>query len=302
MPRRADPDQAAGPRRWPRRPRSSAGSLAAGRPTATSSPTPGRTQPGQGHRRQGAPSRTRPWRPPASCSLGPTPSGRHRVQAAGTRASSAHRSESRALLWLPGLGVGEAQGAPQRRFPGLLHRTTVRRAHAVVAWSEGFPLVRPSSRPRPMHLGEMGAVQHGSTATHLDAGGLAGTREDGDLHGWTRVDVLPPDGMQEIHAPLRGAPVGTKPGPAALLAGWGPWAVCVVWMADQLPRAGWGGQAWAGVPLVVTGSSWPVRGRMQVWCWGPMPGTPRCCCVRACQSPVLIWAPAGGSPFPVVSE
>jgi hypothetical protein len=41
------------------------------------------------------------------------------------------------------------------------------------------------------------AVQHRSTATHPDAGGRTGTREDGDLHGWTRVDVLPPDGMQE---------------------------------------------------------------------------------------------------------
>ena len=71
---------------------------------------------------------------------------------------------------------------------------------------------------------------------------------------------------------------------------------------DRLTRVRWGGQAWAGLPLVVTGSSWPVRGRMQVWCWSPMPGTPRCCCVRVCQSPVLIWAPAGGSPFPVVSE
>ena len=25
-----------------------------------------------------------------------------------------------------------------------------------------------------------------------------GTGEDGDLRGWTRVDVLPPDGMQEV--------------------------------------------------------------------------------------------------------
>jgi hypothetical protein len=46
----------------------------------------------------------------------------------------------------------------------------------------------------------MAAVQHGSTATHLDAGGLVGTREDGDLQGWTRVDVLPPDGMQEVRS------------------------------------------------------------------------------------------------------
>ena len=41
-------------------------------------------------------------------------------------------------------------------------------------------------------------VQQESTATGADAGGRAGTREDGDLHGWTRVDVLPPDGMQEV--------------------------------------------------------------------------------------------------------
>ena len=49
-----------------------------------------------------------------------------------------------------------------------------------------------------MPTARMAAVQHGSTATHPDAGGLAGTREDGDLHGGTRVDVLPPDGMQEV--------------------------------------------------------------------------------------------------------
>jgi hypothetical protein len=28
--------------------------------------------------------------------------------------------------------------------------------------------------------------------------GRVGTREDGDLHRDTRVDVLPPDGMQEV--------------------------------------------------------------------------------------------------------
>ena len=44
----------------------------------------------------------------------------------------------------------------------------------------------------------MGAVQHESTATHTDGGGRGGTREDGDLRGWTCVDVLPPDGMQEV--------------------------------------------------------------------------------------------------------
>jgi hypothetical protein len=44
----------------------------------------------------------------------------------------------------------------------------------------------------------MATVQQKSTATGADAGGLAATREDGDLHRWTRVDVLPPDGMQEV--------------------------------------------------------------------------------------------------------
>jgi hypothetical protein len=45
-----------------------------------------------------------------------------------------------------------------------------------------------------------GPVQHGSTATHPDAGALVGTWEDGDLRGWTRVDVLPPDGMQGVRS------------------------------------------------------------------------------------------------------
>ena len=61
-------------------------------------------------------------------------------------------------------------------------------------------------------------------------------REDGDLRGWTRVDVLPPDGMQEIHAPLRGAPVGTKLGPEL---GWSAGAVAVglAWRIADTGRA-----------------------------------------------------------------
>ena len=41
-------------------------------------------------------------------------------------------------------------------------------------------------------------VQQESTATGLDAGGPEWTRADGDLRGWTRVDGLPLDGMQEV--------------------------------------------------------------------------------------------------------
>jgi hypothetical protein len=48
------------------------------------------------------------------------------------------------------------------------------------------------------------------------------------------------------------------------------------------------GQAWAGVPPAVTDCPWSVRGRVLDWCWSPVSGTPRCCCVRVCQSPVLI--------------
>jgi hypothetical protein len=47
-----------------------------------------------------------------------------------------------------------------------------------ILWGAGAALDRRSRR-----AGEVRLVQHGSTATHLDAGGLAGTREDGDLHG-----------------------------------------------------------------------------------------------------------------------
>ena len=69
---------------------------------------------------------------------------------------------------------------------------------APVTWCTGLALVRASSEARLVLLAGMAAVQHGSTATHPDAGGRAGTREDGDLHGWTQVDVLPPDGVQEV--------------------------------------------------------------------------------------------------------
>jgi hypothetical protein len=48
-----------------------------------------------------------------------------------------------------------------------------------------------------------------------------------------------------------------------------------------------------GVPSVVTVCLWTVRGRELDWCWSPLPGNPRCCCVRVCQSPVLIRGPGG---------
>jgi hypothetical protein len=44
-------------------------------------------------------------------------------------------------------------------------------------------LVRAASEATSGAPAGTATVQHGSTATHLDAGGLAGTREDGDLQG-----------------------------------------------------------------------------------------------------------------------
>src|SRR6202034_3950898 len=69
---------------------------------------------------------------------------------------------------------------------------------APVTWRRGLTLVRASSATTAGAPAGVAAGQRGSTAPHPDAGGLAGTRVDGDLHGWTRVDVLPPDGMQEV--------------------------------------------------------------------------------------------------------
>ena len=40
-------------------------------------------------------------------------------------------------------------------------------------------------------------------------------------------------------------------------------------------------------PPVVTADLRAVGGRVRNWCWGSLPGNPRCCCVRVCQSPVL---------------
>jgi hypothetical protein len=53
-------------------------------------------------------------------------------------------------------------------------------------------------------------------------------------------------------------------------------------------RAGPEVHSCGGMPAAVAVTVWTVRGRSKEWRWSPMPGTPRCRCVRACQSPVLI--------------
>jgi hypothetical protein len=44
----------------------------------------------------------------------------------------------------------------------------------------------------------------------MDGGGRAGTQEDDGLHRWTRVDVLPPDGRQEVRSSNLLSPTGQK--------------------------------------------------------------------------------------------
>ena len=80
---------------------------------------------------------------------------------------------------------------------------------ASVTWPRGLTLVRASSGAATGGAALIEAVQHESTATHPDRGGRAGTREDGDLRGWTQVDVLPPDGMQEVSG---SSPLSSTPG------------------------------------------------------------------------------------------
>ena len=69
---------------------------------------------------------------------------------------------------------------------------------ALVAWCGGLALVRAAAG---VATGASGADGSGTARKYSNSrgrGGTRGTREDGDLQGWTRVDVLPPDGMQEV--------------------------------------------------------------------------------------------------------
>ena len=102
----------------------------------------------------------------------------------------------------------------------------------------------------------------------------------------------------EIMRRWRGAAVGFE--------NWVPrrWCARIVAGGGSPGVAGWrrGGRkvhSCAGVPSVVSVCLWTVRGRELDCCRSPLPGNPRCCCVRVCQSPVLMWGSGGRRACPI---
>ncbi len=85
-------------------------------------------------------------------------------------------------------------------------------------------------------------------------------------------------------------PWRTKTGSLAPPARCGPRAAGVFAVIGWW-RAGRKVHSCGGVPAAVAVTAWTVRGRSKEWRWSPLPGTPRCRCVRVCQSPVLIRGP-----------
>ena len=106
---------------------------------------------------------------------------------------------------------------------------------------------------------------------------------------------------KDMHAPLRGSPVADEnwvPGARRRVAGRGQLAFS---RCSGRRRAGRKVHSDAGVPLAVADWAWLVRDRPKDWRWSPLPGTPRCRCVRVCQSPVLIRGPGQFSCQPGVA-
>ena len=79
----------------------------------------------------------------------------------------------------PRLGGVRLRGSGE----GPASLTTCTPEGAPVTWCAGLALVGALSGARLGLPAGMAAVQQESTATGADAGGLAGTLEDGDLHG-----------------------------------------------------------------------------------------------------------------------
>ena len=115
-----------------------------------------------------------------------------------------------------------------------------------------------------------------------------------------RHDLAADEPQVRFHSPLRGRCRGVAiTGSPRAAGGCGPLAAGVLWRVAGLAGVRWKVHSCAGVPPVVAGSPWTVRGRKLDWRWGPMPGNPRCCCVRVCQSPVLTRGSGGRRAVPI---
>ena len=69
---------------------------------------------------------------------------------------------------------------------------------APVTWCAGLALVGGIIWDTTGAPGGESSGTGGKYRNWCGRGRTCGDAEDGDLHGWTRVDVLPPDGMQEV--------------------------------------------------------------------------------------------------------
>ena len=178
-------------------------------------------------------------------------------------------------------------------------------------------LVRASSGARLVLPAGTAAAQQESTATHPHAGGLAGTQEDGDLHRDTRVDALPPDGMQEVSGSSPLSSTGQKrnsnrsnrsnrpySGKVPQRRPAGPPHVC----SDRASRPGWG--CWQDTGFEAPNRRWPAchlrrppphRSRDSchlVTTWPPWRTIPASDCCRICKWPRSHWSSLRPGPLP----
>ena len=103
-------------------------------------------------------------------------------------------------------------------------------------WPGSARSARPSGARRRCGCSKI-AVQQRSTATGPDGGGPWETLRDGDLRGWTRVDALPRDGMQEVWGSNPHSSTGQKQNSNSKAAGTTRW-LALTWRKRAERRVG----------------------------------------------------------------